>query len=107
MQITEKVVEEAIEYLASTDESHAKARAYYHALSDLRKSVRAECYHTKTGGVKDKEMGAECDPVYKEHIEKTRVAEEDFHFLTNKRKRAELTVELYRTYSANVRRGNV
>ena len=107
MKITDQVVEEAIEYLASTDESHAKARAYYHALSDLRKSVRAECYQGKAGGVKDKEMAAECDTIYTDHIELIRVAELDFHFLHNKRKRAELTVELYRTYSANVRRGNV
>ena len=107
IEITDGYVEKAIEYLASTDESHAKAKAYYHALYDLRKTVRAKCYEGKTGGVKDKEMAAECDPVYTDHIEATRAAEEEFIYLQNKRKRAELTVDLYRTYAANQRRGNV
>ncbi|MEE8289734.1 MAG: hypothetical protein V3R25_10020 [Nitrosomonadaceae bacterium] len=107
MKITDLVVEQAIEYLASTDEAHAKARAEYNALSELRKTVRAFCFTESTGGVKEREMRAECHPDYVAHIEKIKVSEIDFHTMHNKRKRAELTVELYRTYSANVRRGNV
>ena len=106
-KITDETVESAVGYLASTDTSHAKARAEYHALSELRKTVRAFCFGSLKGGVKEREMAAECHPDYVAHIEKIKVAEIEFHTLHNKRKRAELTVELYRTYSANVRRGNI
>ena len=100
-------VQKAVNYLADTDESHAKARANYHALSELRKTVRAFCFQDAKGGVKEREMAAECDTVYVDHIEKIKKAEIEFHILHNKRKSAELVVELYRTYSANVRKGNI
>jgi len=107
MNITDESVEKAVNYLASTDERHANARAEYNALSELRKTVRAFCFGDAEGGVKEREMAAECHPDYVAHIEKIKQAEIEFHTLHNKRKRAELTIELYRTYSANVRRGNI
>jgi len=106
-KLTEENVEAAVNYLASTDESHAVARAQYNALSELRKTVRAFCFGEAKGGVKEREMAAECDVAYTDHIELIKEAEIHFHTLHNKRKRAELTIELYRTYSANVRRGNI
>jgi len=107
VNITDDKVESAVNYLASTDESHARARAEYNALSELRKTVRAFCFQEAEGGVKEREMAAECHPDYIAHIEKIKQAEIEFHVIHNKRKRAELTIELYRTFSANVRRGNL
>lgn len=103
----EQQAQAAINYLASTDESHAMARAEYNALSELRKTVRAFCFESSSGGVKEREMAAERHDDYIAHIEKIKAAEIVFHTLHNKRKRAELTVEMYRTWSANVRRGNI
>ena len=100
-------VQQAVNYLAETDETHAKARAEYHALEELRKTVRAFCFGEAKGGVKEREMAAECHPDYIAHIEKIKQAEIEFHILHNKRKSAEMVVELYRTYSANVRKGNI
>ena len=103
----EKKTKTAMDYLAETDEPHARARANYHALAELRKTVRAFCFQEAKGGVKEREMAAECAGDYVEHIEKIKQAEIEFHVLHNKRKSAELVVELYRTYSANVRKGNI
>ena len=103
----EQKVKRAMDHLAATDESHAKARAEYHALSELRKTVRAFCFQAAKGGVKEREMAAECDNEYVMHIEKIKQAEIAFHVLHNERKSSELVVELYRTYSANVRKGNI
>ena len=97
----------AVTYLADTDEEHARARAEYHALAELRKTVRAFCFQDAEGGVKEREMAAECHDDYTRHIEKIKQAEIVFHVLHNKRKYAEMVVELYRTYSANVRKGNI
>ncbi len=100
-------VELAVKYLASTDESHAKARAEYNALSELRKTVRAFCFEESKGGVAERTMAAERHPDYVAHIEKIKQAEIEFHLLHNKRKRAEITVDLYRTMAANQRKGNI
>ena len=107
MNDQEQKAQLAIDYLASTDESHARARAEYNALSELRKTVRAFCFEKSEGGVKEREMAAERHDDYVQHIERIKQAEIDFHILHNKRKRAELTVEMYRTWSANVRKGNI
>lgn len=107
MNVDDAQAQLAVDYLASTDESHARARAEYNALSELRKTVRAFCFDSAEGGVKEREMAAERHTDYIAHIEKIKVAEIEFHTIHNKRKRAELTVELYRTWSANVRRGNI
>lgn len=103
----EQKAQAAINYLAQTDEDHAKARAEYNALSELRKTVRAFCFEKAEGGVKEREMAAERHGDYIAHIEKIKAAEIEFHTMHNKRKRAELTVDLYRTWSANVRKGNI
>ena len=100
-------VELAVKYLASTDESHAKARSEYNALSELRKTVRAFCFEDAKGGVAERTMAAERHPDYVEHIEKIKQAEIEFHTMHNKRKRAELMVDLYRTMAANSRKGNI
>lgn len=107
MNITDESVEKAVAYLAETDVTHARARAEYRALSEMRKTVRAFCFSDAKGGVKVREMAAECHCDYIAHIEKIKQAEIHYFTMTNKRKRAELTVELYRTVSANQRRGNV
>ncbi len=107
MSKQEEDAELAVKYLASTDESHARARAEYNALSELRKTVRAFCFGELKGGVAERTMAAECHPDYVAHIEKIKQAEIAFHLLHNKRKRAELTVEMYRTWSANSRKGNI
>jgi len=103
----EKKVKRAMDHLAATDEEHARARAEYHALSELRKTVRAFCFIDAKGGVKEREMAAECADEYVDHIEKIKQAEIVFHVIHNQRKSSELVVELYRTYSANVRKGNI
>jgi len=105
--IKEKDVERAVNYLKDTDEEHAKARAEYNALSELRKTVRAFCFDESKGGVKEREMAAERHQDYIDHIEKIKAAEVHFHTLHNKRQRAVLTVDLYRTYAANTRKGNI
>ena len=76
----------AVNYLADTDEEHAHARANYHALAELRKTVRAFCFQDAKGGVKEREMSAECADDYVAHIEKIKQAEIVFHVLHNKRK---------------------
>ena len=106
----EDQAEKALNYLASTDEEHSNAKALLSALQEQRKTVKAMVYlqHIERGkgqGVSEQE--AYNSDEYREHIVKIQNAEADYQLLQNKRKRAELTIELWRTFSANQRRGNV
>lgn len=104
--INDKDVQKAVDYLQETDVPHAHARAEFSALQELRKTVLAFCW-PDTGNQGDKDAKARTHTDYIRHIEKIKQAEIDFHVLHNKRKRAELTVELYRTECANTRKGNI
>lgn len=97
----------AVDFLKDTDIAHAEARANLSALQELRKTAKSFAFNAAEGAVGAREAIAYTDDDYLAHIEKIRVAEIEFHTLHNKRKRAELTVELYRTFSANTRRGNI
>jgi len=106
----EEQAEKALNYLASTDEEHANAKALLGALQEQRKTIKAMVYlqHIERGkgqGVSEQE--AYNSEEYREHLEKIQNAEADYQLLQNKRKRADLTIEMFRTYSANQRRGNV
>lgn len=99
----------ALNYLAKTDLEHAQAKAKLSALQEHRKSVKAAVYidyvnKGKSQGIAEQE--AYRSDNYRDVIEQIETAEVDAIHLTNKRKRAELTIELYRTHSANQRRGN-
>ena len=109
-KLLEDRAELALKYLASTDLEHAKAKAKLSGLQELRKSVKASVYldevnKGKPQGVSEQE--AYSSQKYREIIEAIETAEIDAIHLTNKRKRAELTIEIYRTQSANQRRGNI
>ena len=102
--------EKALDFLASTDLSHAEAKAKLSALQEHRKTVKAAVYVDCVNAGKAQgiaEQLAYCDIKYREIIQQIEAAEIDAIHLTNKRKRAELTIEIYRTESANSRWGNV
>lgn len=106
----EEQVEDAISHLYHTDTKHAKAKSLLHALQEQRKTVKAIAYMEAIGKGKTQgvaEQVAYSSEKYQDHLKKMEEAEYDFQILQNTRKRAELTVELYRTRSANMRRGNI
>jgi predicted nucleotidyltransferase len=110
-----KTVEEraelALRYLACTDEKHARAKALLGALQEHRKAVKAAVYieqiNTSKVAQGYAEQAAYASKEYAEIIDKIEEAEINYMLLNNKRKRAELTIELFRTHSANQRRGNM
>lgn len=105
--VSDEKIQKAIDYLQKTDEAHAKARAEYNSLSELRKTVLAYSFDECTGGVKEREMGALRHPQYEEHIKKIEVAEIAFHTMHNRRQHAYALIDLYRTICANTRKGNL
>ncbi len=108
MEVTDKSVSAALDYLASTDESCAKARALVEFLAESRKTVKADMYLSSGGSTSvEKEQMAYASKDYKEHLNKHRDAVLDYELQKNKRERARLTIEVWRTKQANQRMGNI
>ena len=102
-----QAVERALKYMADTDEEAAKAKALVKALEHSFKTIVATEFMKATGAQGEREKIAHASPAYREHNEKYQNAVADYELLANKRKRAELTIEVWRSLNANQRRGNV
>jgi len=104
--ITDNTVEQALSYLAKTDVDHARARAEVNALNDLTKTVLGFSFESSEGTVEAKKASAYRSGEYIAHIEKKKQAEIAYFEMDNKRKRAALTIEVWRSINANRRQGN-
>jgi len=101
--------EAALNYLTKTDEEHARARAEHQALNDLKKTIKGFAFDSFPNEMKitEKEALSYTDKAYIDHIEKTKQVAEQLYLLDNKRERARLTIEMWRTFSSNKRKGNI
>lgn len=104
---TEKDISKALDYLASTDEEEANARASVKALEERKKTIKAVAFLDADGAQGERMEKAYASEEYKLFIEQYENKIADHAFLSNKRKRAELTIEVWRSINANQRRGNV
>jgi len=102
-----KECDKALKYLQSTDLSCAKARAYQLYLESKEKTILAMSMVNDKGTVQEKDSRARTCPAYLEWLEQYREAVTDYEVQRNTRKRAELTVEVWRSTNANLRKGNV
>ena len=100
-------VEKALDYLVATDEEAAKAKALMSFIEDKKKTVKATEMVKKDGAISGREMEAFASAPYLAVCEEYRDAVYDYELLRNRRKSAELVVEVWRTESANQRRGNI
>lgn len=100
--------ERALEFLKHTDITAGKAKAYYEAMSDMKKTTLAMIYNSiKEGSAADKAKKAEGHLDYQLHLEKTRKACEDWEVMRNKRNTAALQIEMWRSVNSNQRKGNI
>lgn len=105
--VTEEQVSLALKYLAQTDSEHARAKAEVNALGDLTKTVLGFEFESSEGAAEARKAAAYRSQAYQAHVEKKRVAEIAFFEMDNKRKRAALLVDVWRSVNANRRTGNV
>ena len=107
--ITEKRLEDALKYLADTDEENAKANAQVKYLDRLLK--RKKALHI-AGNAVDKSISAKeqayyGSDTYKEAIQELFDAEVKASTLENKRDKEGLIIDLFRTLEASRRKNNI
>lgn len=105
--ITDDKAEKALDYMASTEDSCAKAKGRMKVADQLRKTAKAVAFlrHEGTGVVREQEAYAS-----QEFIDAVKEIDDstvDYEILNLRRKRAEWTIEMWRTQNANQRRGNI
>jgi len=104
----DEAVEQALHYLAQTEDEYAKAKAQRIYLEETQKTVMATLFVEAPGGsVEVRKSHALTQPSYAEHCGKLRDAVYDEELLRAKRLRYELSIEVWRTQEASRRRGNV
>ena len=107
--ITEKRLENALKYLADTDEENAKANAQVKYLDRLLK--RKKALHI-TGNTSDKSISAKeqtyyASDTYKDAIQELFDAEVEASTLENKRDKEGIIIDLFRTLEASRRKNKI
>ena len=100
-------VELALRYLASTDESFARLTAAVKALEHKAKVIRSQQYLSASGTVAEREAKALASQEYQDFVESYENIMADREIEAAKRKRAELTIDVWRSAGANRRSGQI
>ena len=102
----EQDISRALHYLAETDQNFARMTARVKALEYQVKTIKALEYLSATGTVAEREATAESSKSYRAWIEDYENAVADRETMYAKRKRAELTIDVWRSLNANRRQGS-
>lgn len=100
-------LQRALEYLATTDEPAAKAKAYLIGLEETLKTVKATEFLKATGTNGYCEAVAYASAAYREHIKKIEDATYSYELYRTKRTTESLIVEVWRSLNASRRSGNI
>lgn len=105
MSVTDEQLEQALHYLATTDEKYAEAKLQLERAEILRKRVRARIFLTVDGTVAERTAKAETAPDVEQADGDYVAAIGAYETYKAKRQRAELIVDTWRTVSSNRRAG--
>ena len=107
MEITREKLEGAMQYLAETDEEWARLKSNVEAKDYARKSIRAEIKLEKKGSNNLRLDIAEASSEYQNACKDKTDAMYDFLVVDARRKRAQLTIEVWRSLNAARNKGNI
>lgn len=106
---TQEKMERALAYLADTDKPYGQWRARINALEYQIKVAEAQGYrdNADSGTQEYIKSMARTSEAYKNLVNDYAEAELEYEVIGARRKTAELIIEVFRTISANQRRGNI
>jgi len=108
MLVDESRVDQAMTYLASTDETFAQARGTMLRTEYLADVAESMVYKSiQEGSVEDRKRAAKVAPETRQAMEDHFAAVVHFETLKARRAREVLVIELWRSVNANRRVGNV
>ena len=101
--ITEKQVQEALDWMIQNEDALAEAKAAYHDLDRFSKTIKAELMSkiSSNMSVAARETEALANEEYKTHLDNLRIAEEQYLRYEYKMDHNKLICQLWQTISAN------
>ena len=107
--IEEERLTKALEYLAKTDESCARAHALMIGIDRQTKTIEGQLFIQMPPEMKVAEKDARvfASQTWVDHNEKYQNAVADYEIMRNRRDTAALIVEVWRSENANRRKGNL
>lgn len=100
MAIDEARAEKALLFLEHTDAQYADTRVMMLRTEYLVEVTECMVYKTLEGSIEDRKRLAKSDPVTQAKFDEYLKSVRDFEFLRAKRKRAELTIEVWRSLNS-------
>jgi mevalonate pyrophosphate decarboxylase len=101
----ENDISKALLYMAETDEAYAKIQAHVKAMDHQCKTIKGLAFLEATGSVAERNAKADSSVTYRAWINDYENAYADMKIYESKRKRADLTIEVWRSLNANRRQG--
>ncbi len=103
-----KQAEQALAYLAESEDDYASLKASHQAEKERIKIIEAqEILESQATTQAGKEKEAKSSQRYQAAVEDWQNAMESFYLIEARRKRAELTIEMYRSVNSALKRGNI
>ena len=103
-----KKAEKALEYLADTEELYA---TFYAQQKYAPERLKASLAHLEQQSDEPtqtaKKTAALADKEYKQLVDSYEVVTKEFKEIAEKRRRAEMTIEMYRSVNSAMKRGNI
>jgi len=100
-------IEKMLTYLASTDETYSKLQAEISYGEDMLKNIKGIFISGSEVSVSKATYDLYASPNYKIHINDLHTINLELLELKNKRRTAEMKIEVWRTLEASRRKGNV
>jgi hypothetical protein len=100
-------IDEYLQYLASTDEAFAKTQAEVSYGDDMLKHIKGAYVSATEESVAKATEKFYASAVYKNHINKIHTLNVQLLNLKNKRRTAEMNIEVWRSLEASRRKGNI
>ena len=107
MKYEEGTVDKCVEFLWESDQPFADAKAKVKYLDKKLKVIKAQAYLNADGTGQDKKAKSEVDQVHQDALQEYKEAVLDMETLGVRRETINIRVEVWRTKSANQRKGNV
>jgi len=105
--IDEARLSKALTYLATTDEVLAERQFDMGQAEDKAKAIRDTVFLHEEGSVADRSAKAGTASVFQDAQSAFRLSEREYRKVYNKRKTEDRLIEVWRTFQANRRQGNI
>jgi len=103
-----KKAEKALDYLAETEAEYARLKALVKYAPDrLKMYLAALMLESEEKSATAKKTTAEAHPEYEQTVDSFETISKEFFEIDEKRKRANMTIEMFRSVNSSLKKGNI